>query len=57
MVRIRCAAGIVTPGQLRRIADLSARFASGRLHVTTRQEIQVHDVPLENMVPSFWRTR
>ncbi len=51
MVRIRCAAGIVTPGQLRRIADLSARFASGRLHVTTRQEIQVHDVPLENMVP------
>jgi len=51
MIRIRCAAGIVTPAQLRRIADLSTRLASGRLHVTTRQEIQVHDVPLENMVP------
>ena len=51
MIRIRCAAGIVTPAQLRRIADLSARRASGRLHLTTRQEIQVHDVPLENMVP------
>jgi sulfite reductase (ferredoxin) len=51
MVRIRCAAGIVTPGQLRHIAKLAARLASGRLHVTTRQEIQVHDVPLENMVP------
>jgi sulfite reductase (ferredoxin) len=51
MIRIRCAAGIITPGQLRRVADLSARLASGRLHVTTRQEIQVHDVPLENMVP------
>jgi len=51
MVRIRCAAGIVTPGQLRRIADLSSRLASGRLHITTRQEIQVHDVRLESMVP------
>ncbi len=51
MVRIRCAAGIITPRQLRRIADLSSRLASGRLHVTTRQEIQMHDVPLENMVP------
>jgi len=51
MVRIRCAAGIITPGQLRRVADLSSRLASGRLHVTTRQEIQMHDVLLENMVP------
>lgn len=51
MVRIRCAAGIITPRQLRRVAELAGRFASGRLHVTTRQEIQVHDVPLENMVP------
>jgi sulfite reductase (ferredoxin) len=51
MVRIRCAAGIVAPGQLRRIADLSATLASGQLHITTRQEIQVHDVPLENLVP------
>ncbi len=51
MIRIRCAAGIVTPRQLGRIASLSSRFASGRLHVTTRQEIQVHDVPLENLIP------
>jgi sulfite reductase (ferredoxin) len=51
MIRIRCAAGIITPKQLRRVADLASRFGSGRLHVTTRQEIQMHDAPLENMVP------
>lgn len=53
MIRIRCAAGILTPGQLRRVADLAGQFASGRLHVTTRQEIQMHDVPLENLVPAI----
>lgn len=53
MIRIRCAAGIITPGQLRRVADLASEFGSGRLHVTTRQEIQMHDVPLENMVPAI----
>ncbi len=51
MIRIRCAAGIVTPGQLRCVANLASQFGSGRLHITTRQEIQMHDVPLESIVP------
>lgn len=50
MVRIRCTAGIITPAQLLRVADLSLRFASGNLHVTTRQEIQIHDVLLEDII-------
>jgi sulfite reductase (ferredoxin) len=50
MVRVRCTAGIITPDQLQRVADLSLRFASGNLHVTTRQEIQIHDVLLGNIV-------
>lgn len=50
MVRIRCTAGIITPAQLLRVADLSLRFASGNLHITTRQEIQIHDVLLEDII-------
>jgi sulfite reductase (ferredoxin) len=50
MVRIRCTAGIITPAQLLRVADLSLRFASGNLHITTRQEMQIHDVLLEDII-------
>ena len=50
MVRIRCAAGIITPVQLRRAAQLSAQYGLGRLHLTTRQELQIHDVALESLV-------
>ncbi len=49
MVRIRCAAGIITPVQLKKVAELSLRYGSGILHVTTRQELQIHDVALEDL--------
>ena len=49
MVRIRCTAGIITPLQLKRVAELSLRFASGSLHITTRQEIQIHDVAIDDL--------
>ncbi len=48
MVRIRIGAGLVTPGQLRVIAKLSKKFGDGTLHITTRQDIQIHRVPIEN---------
>lgn len=51
MVRVRCTAGIITPFQLKTIAQLSKRFGSGSLHVTTRQEIQIHDVGIDDLVP------
>ncbi|MDD5673883.1 MAG: nitrite/sulfite reductase, partial [Chitinivibrionales bacterium] len=51
MVRVRCAAGIITPLQLKRVAELSLKFASGVLHITTRQEIQIHDVGIEDLIP------
>lgn len=54
MVRVRCAAGAITPVQLRKAAHLAARYATGRLHVTTRQELQVHDVRLDD-VPTIIR--
>ncbi|MBI4396614.1 MAG: sulfurtransferase TusA family protein [Elusimicrobia bacterium] len=51
MVRIRCAGGAVTPAQLKTVAELSDRYGAEMIHVTTRQELQMHDVALENVVP------
>ena len=48
MVRVRIPAGLVLPEQLDKIAGLSARFGNGVLHVTTRQDIQIHDVGIED---------
>jgi sulfite reductase (ferredoxin) len=48
MVRIRIPAGLVTALQLRRIAELSKKYGNGILHVTTRQDIQIHGVKIED---------
>lgn len=48
MVRIRIGAGLALPGQLQRIADLSKKHGSGIVHVTTRQDIQIHEVAIED---------
>lgn len=51
MLRIRCPGGALTPTQLRTIATLSSRYGAGHIHVTTRQEFQIHDLKLEDVVP------
>ncbi len=48
MVRIRIGAGLVLPYQLQRIAELSKTYGNGIVHVTTRQDIQIHEVNIEN---------
>jgi sulfite reductase (ferredoxin) len=48
MVRIRIGAGLVLPAQLERIADLSKKYGNGIIHVTTRQDIQIHEVNIED---------
>jgi sulfite reductase (ferredoxin) len=48
MVRIRIGAGLVLPVQLERIAGLSNKYGNGIIHVTTRQDIQIHQVDIEN---------
>ncbi len=48
MVRIRIGAGLVLPFQLVRIAELSKTYGNGILHITTRQDIQVHQVNIED---------
>ena len=50
MVRIRTTGGALTPRQLRTIAQISSRYGSEAIHITTRQEFQVHDVALEDVL-------
>nr|WP_068890261.1 HEPN domain-containing protein [Pedobacter panaciterrae] len=53
MVRIKLPFGKVTFSQLLRIADVSDEYASGNLHLTTRQDIQIHYVSLDR-TPQLW---
>lgn len=50
MVRIRCAAGFITPLQLKKVAEIAHRHKSDLLHITTRQEIQIQNVNLSEAV-------
>jgi sulfite reductase (ferredoxin) len=50
MVRIRCAGGYITPKQLKRVAEIAHEHHSGLLHLTTRQEIQIQNLQLNDMV-------
>ena len=54
MVRIKLPFGKVTFKQLLRIADVSDEYASGNLHLTTRQDIQIHYVILDR-TPQLWQ--
>ena len=53
MLRVRNPAGGVLPAQLRRLGEVAAKWGSGLLHVTTRQEFQVHRVPLDSILPAL----
>ena len=48
MIRVRIGAGLVLPSQMQRLAELSKKYGSGVLHVTTRQDIQIHAVNIED---------
>ena len=53
MIRIKLPYGKVTSKQLLRICDVSDEYSTGRLHITTRQDIQIHYVDL-NRTPELW---
>jgi len=54
MIRIKLPFGKVLSNQLRRIADVSDEYSRGRLHITTRQDIQIHYVDLDR-TPQLWQ--
>ncbi len=53
MIRIKIPLGRLTATQLLRICDVSDEYSIGRLHITTRQDIQIHYVSLER-TPELW---
>ena len=53
MIRIKLPYGKVASNQLRRISDVSDEYSRGRLHITTRQDIQIHYVDLDR-TPELW---
>ncbi|MEM9075670.1 MAG: HEPN domain-containing protein [Bacteroidota bacterium] len=53
MIRIKLPYGKVTSNQLERISDVADEFSTGRLHITTRQDIQIHYVDLDR-TPELW---
>jgi len=53
MIRIKLPFGKVTFKQFLRIADVADEYASHNLHLTTRQDIQIHYVSLDR-TPQLW---
>ena len=54
MERIKLPWGGMTPTQMDVLADLSEEYSDGICHVTTRQDIQLHYIHIENC-PSMFR--
>jgi sulfite reductase beta subunit-like hemoprotein len=56
MVRIKVRFGRITPEQLETVADIAERFTpTGLAHVTTRQDIQLHNVKRTDVVETLRR--
>ncbi|WGK95572.1 MULTISPECIES: nitrite/sulfite reductase [Flavobacterium] len=53
MIRIKLPFGKVSSEQLIRITKVSDEYSTGRLHITTRQDIQIHYVSLDR-TPELW---
>ncbi|MFT3828145.1 MAG: sulfurtransferase TusA family protein [Opitutaceae bacterium] len=53
MLRVRFPGGVALPHQLRTLAEVAAAHANGVLHVTTRQDIQLHGVLVDSIHPAL----
>lgn len=53
MIRIKLPYGKMSVEQLLRIAQVADEYSNGNLHVTTRQDIQIHYVSLDR-TPQLW---
>lgn len=53
MIRLRVTAGVLDARQVAVLADAARRFAGGWVHLTTRQNIELHSVRLQD-VPALY---
>src|SRR5277367_2080913 len=49
MIRTKVPGGLLTAGQMRQMAGIADEFAEGKGHLTTRQNMQFHFVPLRRV--------
>jgi sulfite reductase (ferredoxin) len=54
LLRVRSDGGILTPDQLRAVADVSQTYARDTADITDRQNIQLHWIRIED-VPAIWQ--
>src|SRR3989441_5759481 len=55
MQRIKIAGGMLTGEQMEAMAEVADRYGRGIGHVTTRQDIQIHWVPIEGIIDLYER--
>ncbi|HAH19653.1 MAG: hypothetical protein A2Y00_01570 [Omnitrophica WOR_2 bacterium GWF2_43_52] len=53
MVRVRIIAGKAYVHQLEKLAHCARKYGTGNLHVTTRQDIQIHNVKIEDTIKAI----
>jgi sulfite reductase beta subunit-like hemoprotein len=53
MQRIKIPGGMLTADQLDVLADVADRYGRGVAHVTTRQDLQIHWVPVERIIELY----
>jgi len=53
MIRTKVPAGVVTSEQMRHLAAVADEFAFGKAHLTTRQNVQYHFVPLAQVADAL----
>ena len=53
MIRIKVPMGLLTFNQFRAILDVCDKYSTGKYHLTTRQDVQIHHVKLEDS-PELW---
>ena len=50
MIRIRIPGGVIRADQMERIADLAGRFGHGSAHLTTRGNLELHSVKIDDFL-------
>ncbi len=51
MIRTRIPAGVVRLDQLEKIGELASLYGNGKVHLTSRQDIQFHSISKEKIAP------
>lgn len=51
MARIRATGGVISTDGLRKALDLAVKHGSDLLHITIRQEIQIHNLNVDQFIP------